>query len=593
MARKTSMDPAKFLTEYAAVKKGDDDALVIPEDLAGLSAEDLTALHEQAIETFDALYADGKGMSDDDLTTLASLTAGIKSLNAELASRGAADEKRAETAAALAAEIRPIDSLAAETEDGEVPAEGEEEVPAEGEEVPETDAAETVTASGARVSLSQLAGRAGRKAPKSAKQSMRDVVRSAETGLGMDWDSLSANLNKRLTSFNESQYKSAAAAGRHIREQKGLATFHREFEAGLTIESNDPEHVDAVFARAMDETRLDQGSLVASGGWCAPSETLYDLLETESRDGLYSLPEIAVKRGGINFTKGPTFAELFTDITGFHYTEDQDIAGTYGVDANGMGNDTAGDKPCYKVECPPFEEVRLDTDGLCISAGLLQSRGYPEMIARTTRGALVVRDHRTSGRILAEVAAGSTPVTMTAGQVGATAPLLKSIELQVEHYKYVHRLARNTTLEAVFPFWVKGVIRQDLSQRLGLALFDVTDQQIDAWFRSRGVNPQYVYNWQDITGAAGSFLAWPATVSFLLYSAGTWVKGAADVISLDTIYDSTLLGQNDYIALFIEDAWFVAKKGHDSRFVTVPLCGDGSTHAGVLIDCNGVGTVTP
>ena len=259
----------------------------------------------------------------------------------------------------------------------------------------------------------------------------------------------------------------------------------------------------------MDETRLEQGSLVASGGWCAPSETLYDLLETESRDGLYSLPEIAVKRGGINFTKGPTFAELFTDITGFHYTEDQDIAGEYGVDANGMGNDTAGDKPCYKVECPPFEEVRLDTDGLCISAGLLQSRGYPEMISRTIRGALVVRDHRTSGRILAEVAAGSTPVTMTAGQVGATAPLLKSIELQVEHYKYVHRLARNTTLEAVFPFWVKGVIRQDLSQRLGLALFDVTDQQIDAWFRSRGVNPQYVYNWQDITGPAGSFLAWP------------------------------------------------------------------------------------
>ena len=196
MARKTQHNTVQFLTEFAAVKKGDDDALVIPEDLAGLSAEDLTALHEQAIETFDTLYADGKGLSEEDLTTLSALTAGIKSLNAELASRGEADEKRSEAAAALAAEVRPEATLSAEpteddgaddTEDADDDAEEEarrRSSPRRTPPRPWSPPAPLASRS------SQLAARAGRKSKPAAaaKQSMKDVVRSAETGLGIDWD---------------------------------------------------------------------------------------------------------------------------------------------------------------------------------------------------------------------------------------------------------------------------------------------------------------------------------------------------------------------------------------------------------------------
>ena len=92
---------------------------------------------------------------------------------------------------------------------------------------------------------------------------------------------------------------------------------------------------------------------------------------------------------------------------------------------------TSADRVCHTS----FTEKRLDLAGLAIGAGLLQQRGYPEMIARTVRGALVGHDHRMAGRVLAAVVTGSTAVTMTTDQVGTTAPLLEGIELQVELFE--------------------------------------------------------------------------------------------------------------------------------------------------------------
>src|SRR5690606_10077106 len=115
-------------------------------------------------------------------------------------------------------------------------------------------------------------------------------------------------------------------------------------------------------------------------------------------------------------------------------------------------------------------------------------------------------------------------------------------------------------------------------------LLSVPDSRIDAWFRERGINPQFVYNWQAVDAtAATAFTAWPTTVSFLLYSAGTWFKGVSDIITLDTIYDSVLLGNNDYTALFSEEGWYVATRGQDSRLVTTSITASGATHIGVDI----------
>lgn len=685
----------------------DPEELVIPDDLAELSDDDLQALHDQAVEVFNQVYGDGTDLTDEDFETLSTLTQGVERLRSEINERTERAEQRASEAQELASRVNADedtepdpDQTDPENGDGEgtdtPPGTETTDNPEAPAEQPEAIAASSNSNRGRsplRVNLSGLRSRqsAPSSRPVTEPQSMRDLVTAApdlpgySNGQGLDWDDIGRAIDNRLRGFNPGTYESARRANREMRQQFGVAVVRKPVPSDLTIQSNDPAHIDEVMTRAVDESRLPGGSLVAAGGWCAPSQTVYDLMELESRDGLLSLPEVGISRGGIQFTAGPDFQSLFTGV-GFSYSEDQDIAGSYsggtneiqqvaisgaptggdftltydgqttaaiafdataadveaallaldnipagsvagtggplpgtavniefvgdlaGLDVSQMtatGNFTGGTspavtvtttqagvpgtggKPCFDVPCPDFTERRLGLSGVCVSAGLLEQRGFPEVLARTTRGVMVGHDHRVARDVINSIIGESTQVSLPTGQVGATAPILTAIELQTEHYRYVHRMPRGSSLEAVFPFWVYGAIRSDLSRRLGVDFFDVSDARINGWFAQRGIAAQFVYNWQDITGGAGGFIAWPTEVKFLLYAAGTWVKGTSDIISLDTIFDSTNLSNNEFTALFTEEGWLTAKMGHDSRVVTVPITADGSTHEGELIAHNG------
>lgn len=598
--------------------------LEIPENLSDLADDALAEMRSQAVDAFQTLYANGS-FSDEDLNTLGTLTDGIEVLSAEISAREEAAAARSAKAAELAAKIgadKPAprdDEEQAPAESEDAPAEKSDEAPAE-KPVPEADKdeaekkaktaaaepveapadpvaeAEVVTAAAPRgpIKLSGIRRHTPAPAPTTIEETIvEDTSRARLTvadvpGFAADSDAsfedLAVALDRRLQGFNSGAYGAAARAGRAMSERHSLAVVRKSFDERATVGS--PESAETAMAFAVNEKNLPGGSLVAAGGWCAPSETVYDLLEDESRDGLVSLPEINVTRGGIKFTRGPKFADLYA-APSFNFTEEEAKAGKYQPTSATDPTNKVGAKPVYSVPCTEFEEVRLSAAGMHIQAGLLQQRGYPELVARTIRGALVAHEHKMSERIIASMEAKSTAVSMDSGQIGALAPVLTAIELQVEHYRYAQRLSRSTTLEAIFPYWVRGAIRTDLSRRQGVDLTDVPDSRIDAWFKSRGVNPQFVYDWQAITGEAGAFKAWGSSVKFLLYSAGTFVKGGQDVITLDTVYDSTLLGQNDYTALFTEEGYLVAKRGHDARVVTVPLNPNGGTGTGIKLLANG------
>lgn len=607
------------------------DELVFPEDLTTLGDADVTNLLNSALEAFQDIYGDGSSLTEEQIEALADLKDNIESVRAEQGVREEAAAKRTAKAAELAKDAG-IDPNAPTNTGGEFETADEtsgdestdsgtaSETPADapatpnGEATPVEEAApEAALTAGAtpterRVSLRNLR-RPRQVQPRTEQRPVdqygnrdaRDIIKAAPnvpgliSGEGVDIPTLATALDTRMRSFPMANYQSAAKRRARLREQHNLAVIQKPQDSRMTVTSNDPQHVSEVISYASDEKRLPGGSLIkaqsltASGGWCAPSETIYDLCELESRDGLLSLPEITITRGGLQYTQGPDFSTLFND-SGFCYTEAEDIAGDY----DGEGG---GSKPCFRAECPGFLDDRLGLCGVCIESGLLQSRGFPELLARSIRGAMIAHDHRISARLIQEMINGSsstdghdgsTAVTMPATQVGATAPLLTAIELQVEHMRYLNRMSRTATIEAIFPYWVRGVIRSDLSRRLGVDLLSVSNEQIAAWFAQRGVAPQYVYDWQDIaTTAASGFTEWPTTVDFLLFPAGTWVRGSSDIITLDNIYDSVNLGTNDFIALFTEEGLMTIKMCHDSRVVTVGICPDGATAAGVDIDCDG------
>lgn len=408
-------------------------------------------------------------------------------------------------------------------------------------------------------------------------------------------------IERRLSSYSTSTARRGNMADRTMGNNRfvvggqsftrhGGVQFQRQFPAELRI--TDGKNALAVLDYATSEKRLPGGSLVASMehqvrpvsegglgksltaavGWCAPSETLYDLCELETLDGMLDIAEVQATRGGFFIPEngGPNFSTIYDSIG-----DDGDVILTEYDVVNGV------EKVCVEIPCPDFVEVRLDVAYVCITGSLLQRRGYPEAVTRFSQGAMVALAHKVNESVIARIVAGSgAPITIAQDASGddAASALLSAVELAIEDMKYRHRMGRGATIEIVLPAWVIAPIRAALARRQGVAAINVTDAEILAAFTTRKAVPRFVYDWQDAysglsggPGAQTAITAWPTTVQFLAYPAGTWVKPVRDVVNLDTVYDNALLTQNQYTALFLEDGFNVLKMCADSRLYSVTI----------------------
>jgi hypothetical protein len=369
-----------------------------------------------------------------------------------------------------------------------------------------------------------------------------------------------------------------------------VAYMKRDYAADLRInEKMGKEEIETVLDFAGSTSRLEggQASLVAAAGWCAPSQIDYGLMELETDAGLLDLPEVQVSRGGLQYTTGPDFSSIFAGAGYFHQTEAQVIAATV--------------KPCMVIPCPSFTETRLEVEGVCITGAFLQDRGYPEMVARFVRGAMTAHVHKLNIFKINKLVAGSTlfDYTNVANLAVTTSEykdfstishLLAVIGIQVMDYRAKYRMAPTAMLEAVMPYWLIESVRADVQRRTGQdadVAFNVALSQINSWFNVRGVRVQWVYDWLDAynttntstVGQTAGIYTLPVTVEVLLYAAGTWVAGVADVVRLDTVYDSTNLALNQYTQLFTEEGVMVMKRGFESRRIKVRISPSGVTSA--------------
>lgn len=364
---------------------------------------------------------------------------------------------------------------------------------------------------------------------------------------------------------------------------------------------NDQDVID----HAADYTRLEGGSLVAAGGWCAPSETLYELggILADANAGLINLPEVQAKRGGLRFTEGPDYTAIYNASgLGFIQTEAQAIAGSGFTTPTG-GTVAGTEKPFYRVPCPSFTDVRAEAAGMGIVAGILANDAYPEMTREVMEHALIAHSHRVNTRSITRMVAESGSAIVLALGPSATTAVLNTIDIQITDYRYANRMPDNAELEIVLPLWLKPVVRSDQAVRNGSNVseaLEVTDQKIDAWFKARHAVVQWVYDWQDaFSGVSGGFgsataiTSWPDTVDILIYKAGAFVRSRGEVINLDAIYDSTNIKQNDYHALFIEEKLLVIKRRWKSRLVRVALSLNGTVGAPQILDADGKIVVTP
>lgn len=560
------------------------DEIQLPSDFSAVTDDQLSELDSVAREAAGPLaerVGHGEDLSDTDLEALERLSTVVTGVTEERERRVSVASSAADNAARASAAAATFAAAAPAT----VPPVVEPVVP---EPVTPADPVRAPSVGSVAAAATTSPSQAAAESTAPTRESYTRMV-AASTAPGMtpgqeftDINAVAGALEAAMAAFGN--------LGEHQMARTNVVQFQRNYPDELRITAKDSRGT--IMDKLDAAGKEPEGGLVAAAGWCAPSEILYDLFELENgTDGILDLPELQIHRGGVQVTPGPDFSAIYSGAGYWHQTEAQVIAATV--------------KPTMVIPCPTFTDNRLEVEGVQITGAFLQDRGYPELVARFTRGAMVAHQRKLNIFAINKIANASTvfdytnvanmPITTTEFKdLTSLSRLLAIAGTQIMDYKYKYRMAFGSTLECVLPFWVLESVRADVQRRMGLDRddsFTMAQAQLTEWFALRGARLQLVYDWQEALNSTGSpntattvgqtagVYTLPTTAYMLLYAAGTWVRGVADVIRLDTVYDSTNLALNQYIQLFTEDGIQVIKRGFESRMVKTTIDPSGTTSA--------------
>jgi len=582
-------------------------------DMANVASAELTPLVASAQESPDSI-------TDEQLTRMEELQAFVAAVGEELDAR----HKRATRVSAIdvptlptfetpAAEAEPVvaaaEEPAAEAEPVVAAADGVKDVTAttpavSGEIVEATVTASTAVAPRRSVQIADAAPYAP--APEVMEgDAAYTIVAAADVssfpmGSELTWESIGRAFEERVRPHGG--MTKGRVAGRH---QAPLATIKRNFPDGQVVMEGDSHQGAFMKLKSTSDAAGREGALVAANGWCAPSTPDYSICSPITTDGLLSLPEMVLRRGGLLHNQGLDFADFFGNdlvlpIPGYNIlTEAQVIA------------DTA--KTCVEIPCPTFVDDRLDVAALCLTSSLLQNRGYPEFVSEFVQGAIAAMAHLVNREVINAIETGSTAITLSgvdpwASDGSVWSQLMSAIDMVAMNIRYMYRTSRTQTVQMVFPYWVRTALRADWLRRNATHTEELTDQMVDAALSRRNITIQWIYDWQDAfdpangAGAidvnhqlgnsadpiAAALMNVPTSVTFLAFLPGTWILGRQDVIRLDTVYDSTNLQQNLVTQLFMEDGFKPMRMCQFSYAYTINICANGSTGVQRAVTCTDV-----
>jgi hypothetical protein len=350
-----------------------------------------------------------------------------------------------------------------------------------------------------------------------------------------------------------------------------VASYTLPFPEDLKVNdaTSSPEGSLAVM-HASDQRRLETGQLTASGGWCAPSETVYDIADRACPDMLWDLPEIQLNRGGIRFFRTPN---LDVAAMTFVWTEANDVAAAPPA--------TTPTKPCYVVPCATPIDVRAEAQGICLQFGILTSRYFPELIDWNIRNAMVAHEIRMKTRAYDLARAAATAVTTTVS-FAAFSAVYSAVALQAADMTERFNLCEGTALEVVFPWWARNMFLADIARQQGVKPQDLNPGIIEGAFAQLGVRVQWARgiapDFPTNIGGATAAVAWPVDIEFLIHEAGAFQLGRGPEVNLGIIVDSATIATNDQ-KLFSEEGVALIDRTGTARRVTVTVCPNGTVGA--------------
>jgi hypothetical protein len=529
----------------------------IPADLAEIDDETLATMIESLSGDFDALLDGGSR----DVAAMTALADDIDRLRGEVVARESAAAEADAAVAALADRVRgpqaetdtePEPEAETETEEVEAPA----EAPAESRQLVTAAAARPVArTAAARPSLGDVARRAPRPRPQERKPQVSITAAADLPGLSpgsvIDLDQVALSMHDRVRNLPMGQRAPVARV---------------QVPHSHTLGVDPMENM-----RLVDDLvgTPDAAALVAAGGWCAPSQPIFDLFDIgPDTHSIFDLPTLGASiRAGVMlpsfFGIGDAADALWT------WTEADDIA------ALAPDGPT---KPCLRIPCPTFTECVMEAEGLCVTHGNLSDRAWPELTRQFLSIVMGAHQRRLSAAKIAKVLADSANVVPDASMLvsDAAADLLGVIELAAADMRSQFRVARTRSVDVLLPDWANSVLRSNMAMRAGVDMVNISDAQVTGWLTARGVRPQFTPDWQPLYNAAPA-TRWPANITFAIWFSGSYISLDGGVLDLGVVRDSTLNATNDFTAAWSEQFYQVCRRGPQARRYTLPLVVDGVT----------------
>lgn len=611
----------------------------VPDDLTGMSDEDLTDLAESIREEAESLAADA-AKDDNALQSIEKLVAEFDRVNDEIDARAAREVERAERAAAAldrfhggdtpgaedpatepVAEDPAVEPIAAatEVEAPEAPAvEVTEPVAAAAETTVEAAAspepveapAETFTAEATEVEAPTPAPQeAAVTAPASpstavaaldaarpealspteevAERGAAFLATNTVPGVSEATPLTIEDLAKAITTKRHGMTAVSAGAS----ERVTMATANTS--SGRYVGGDEKANF-AVFEdirKGFTKDRAEETALVAAGGVCAPLEPSYEFFRLAEPinpvEG--SLPVADAPRGGIRYITPPDFRDASGGVR--VTTEAQDAAGYTTLDPSGP----TAPKPCVRVECPPVEECRVDAVSQCVTFGNLNYRVFPEQVQAFLADLAVIFTQTKEIFYLDAIDANSTAVTVSpdySAVRGITLVLLTA----AANYRRRHHMPEGAVLSLYLPSWVVDFLKADMinDHSLGMNFVGATDAQVAAVFA--GMNLDVTFYYDSATGAGQAFdtaqdegplNAFPEKVVAYLFAPGTFVRLNGGTLDVGLVRDSTLNSTND-LQLFSEEWIQVCMVGLESVRLEITTCPTGTAPEPVApLECVG------
>lgn len=492
---------------------------VLPENLASLDADELSALRAEFRTATSAIVANGKTnvLSDEDLANARAGKVAIEAIDAELANRQA-----------LADELEAIESAledepeADETDDETDPDLDEADDSEDAEDEDEVDEADAETDDDASVTAGAPARRptaagAAKAKPKSSRpksldeQAQRWTAAAAVPGfsVGDTFESME-DIGKALMK----RYKDIQGGGT---ERLGVAKIEArhlgDSPEGEFISFGDPEE-----------------ALVA-GLDCVPREPIYDVGcdSSTARPFANSLPNRQAPRGGFSVYPSPKLADVTDgsapgDGTGI-WTRDDDAVDSDSVKA-----------ACAVIPCGTPDDYDIYGVYRCITIRNLHQMTHPELVAAYLNklGALWAR---LAERTLLEAALDSPNVvdlTATAeDDLGASVNLLDKLVQTAAVYTEQERYDDGLTFGVWLHRWVATLLIRDWMRapRYNPSISDLVAarSEVNAAFAKAGFNVHWVMDdpsgWGAIgTQTAGALEDLPTTADMLIAREGNFAR---------------------------------------------------------------------